>query len=323
MRRATPLALTAAALGLVLAACGPAPAPLDAPRPTSPDDVRYQPLDAYDTTSAENDLIGKARWTLARRCMAGLGFTDLRDLDIDPPPPWPMRPAGHGALIALTVVSGDRRYGVTDPGEAQRYGYHGARAEYARGSSRRTWSFPEYLALTGQFLDGDPRTAHGHRIPDHGCLGQASRTIQGAYPGERADPVLTLGMRALTEAHKDPAWKAADRAWSACMKTAGYSYATPLDAQNDPRRTEEDLRDRLRTGRLDDTGDAEPSAREKRTATADVRCKQRTGYVRAVHAVDVRVQDRLVARNKRQLEDQRERNEQAVREARHILDETP
>ncbi|EFF93894.1 hypothetical protein SSTG_04213 [Streptomyces sp. e14] len=63
-----------------------------------------------------------------------------------------------------------------------------------------------------------------------------------------------------------------------------------------------------------------PTGQEKRAATADARCKQRTGYVRAVHAVDVRVQTRLVAGHRGELERQRARVREAVRTARAVLE---
>lgn len=63
-----------------------------------------------------------------------------------------------------------------------------------------------------------------------------------------------------------------------------------------------------------------PSALEKQTATADARCKQRTGYVRTVHAVDVRIQNQLIAENRAKLEKQRGWNRDAVRKAHDILE---
>ncbi|POX46903.1 hypothetical protein C3489_30845 [Streptomyces sp. Ru71] len=320
MRRATPLPLAAAALGLVLAACGHGPqdGPGD-PRPLATGDPRHQPLDAYDTTEAEAHEINRARWKLAQACMTRLGFTGLGDLDKDPLPAWPVRPSGYGAALLVLVAFDDHRYGVTDPVEAARHGYHGPQAAYERRTSKRTWTLTEHLALTGELLTGDPRTAHGHRIPDHGCLGQASHTVEGAYPGQRVDLVRNLKTRSLNEGRRDPAWKKADQAWSACMKAAGHHYATPMDAQSDPGREQQDLGDRLPGGPLHDAPRGEPSAREKRTATADARCKQRTGYLRAVHTVDVRVQERLIAENKRQLEEERERQKDTVRTARDIL----
>ncbi|MEV5440181.1 hypothetical protein AB0K80_29865 [Streptomyces sp. NPDC052682] len=316
MHRATPLALLLA-LGLTLAACGPGSATSAAEaRPTASDDPAFLPLDAYDMTDDDARAVGRARWTLAKQCMLRLGFTGQRDLPTDPVPAWPVRPAGTGAFALTLYASDELRYGVQDPDEAAAYGYRGAQAAYERRHPARKWTLDEHLALTGQFLRGDPRTAHGRPIPERGCLGEADRRIHGSSPMDRKDAVLTLKNESLRQAERDPAWKKADRAWSACMKTAGFPYATPAEAQEGSDRRQQELTDRL-SGRRTDPD--EPTAREKRTAVADVRCKKQTGYVRTVHAVDVRVQNRLIARDRPRLEEQRAWNRKAVRTARALL----
>ena len=116
---------------------------------------------------------------------------------------------------------------------------------------------------------------------------------------------------------KDPAWKQADKAWSACMRTAGYHYATPRDAEIGDDRRRKELEARLSARPQDPDA---PSALEKQTATADARCKQQTGYVRTVHAVDIRIQNQLIGKNRARLEKQRRWNRDAVRRAHDILD---
>ncbi|NUR02331.1 MAG: hypothetical protein HOY79_39080 [Streptomyces sp.] len=113
---------------------------------------------------------------------------------------------------------------------------------------------------------------------------------------------------------KDPVWKQADKAWSTCMRTAGYHHATPTDAQIGEDRQREELEAWLSAR---PQGPDAPSALEKQTATADDRCKQRTGYVRTVHAVDLRTQNQLIAKNRAK---QRRWNRDAVRRAHDILE---
>ncbi|MEV8457934.1 MULTISPECIES: hypothetical protein [Streptomyces] len=314
--RAAALAL-AAVLSLVLTACGHGSAPSAAgPRPISSDDPRFQPLDAYDLTDEEADTIGRARWTLAKDCMAGLGFGTLRELDVDPVPDWPRRPAQSGVFAAVMISSTDARYGVTDPAEAARYGYRAPAVAYERRHPQRTWTLEEYLALAGPELPDDPKSVHGHRIPERGCLGQAQRRIYGEDPWGRKDPVWTLGSESLQQARRDPAWKRAEQAWSACMRAAGFHYATPAEAQEG--------RDRLQDAMAHASGPLDlgrPTPLDKRVATADARCKHSSGYLRTVHALDVRIQNTLVARHRDELRDQRRYNEQAVRTARAVLDQ--
>ncbi|MFJ2002318.1 hypothetical protein [Streptomyces chartreusis] len=318
MRTAAPL-LPVLALAFALAGCGqPSGPPASSASPTSSDDPRFLPLASYDMSDEDVRTVGTARWTLARECMVRLGFGDLKNLDVDPVPAWPRRPAGTGVVQLALYASDDLRYGVTDPGQAARYGYQAARAEHERRYPEKDWTLSEYLALTGQFVPEDPKSVHGHRIPRRGCLGEADRAIHGTNPQDRKDPVLSLETKSLEQAWRVPAWKAADRAWSACMHKAGYRYASPRDAQIGDDRQRQELEERLNGSSRDPE---EPSALEKRTATADARCKQQTGYVRTVHAIDVRIQNQLIARNRVTLEAQRRWNEDAARAAGEVLED--
>jgi hypothetical protein len=158
----------------------------------------------------------------------------------------------------------------------------------------------------------------GHRIPKRGCLGEADRTIYGTNPQDRKDPVLDLETKSLEQGMRDPAWNKADRTWSACMRKEGYHYATPHDAATDPDRDRQELEERRADPQYDPT---EPSALDKKTATADARCKRQTGYVRTVHAVDLRIQNQLIAKNRTKLEEQRRWNQDAARKAHDILED--
>ncbi|NGO07511.1 hypothetical protein G5C60_07535 [Streptomyces sp. HC44] len=322
MRRAAPLLpvlLLVLASGLALAACGQqADPPASDARPTSSDDPRFWPLAAYDMSDDDGRTVGRARWTLAKECMDRLGFDSLKNLAVDPVPAWPERPSGTGVLLATVYASDDFRYGIQDPEQAARYGYQAAQAEYERRYPEKKWTLSEHLALTGHFVGDDPKTVHGHRIPKRGCLGEADRTIYGTNPQDRKDPVLDLESKSLRQGWRDPAWKKADKAWSACMRKAGYPYATPRAAENDPDRDRQELEERLADPQYDPT---QPSALDKKTAVADARCKRQTGYVRIVHAVDVRIQNQLVAKNRKKLEEQRRWNHDAVREAHDILED--
>ncbi|MDN0201282.1 hypothetical protein [Streptomyces sp. S.PNR 29] len=220
--------------------------------------------------------------------------------------------------MTLALYASDHfRYGVQDPLQAARYGYQGARADYERRYREKNWTLSEYLALTGEFVGEDPKSVHGHRIPKRGCLGEADRAIYGTNPQDRKDPVLDLETKSLQQGRRAPAWKQADRTWSACMRKAGFHYATPGVAELGEDRRRQELKERMNGSSHDHD---EPSALEKRTATADARCKQQTGYVRTVHAIDVRIQNQLIARHRAQLEAQRRWNEDATRTAGEILE---
>ncbi|MGW6907502.1 hypothetical protein [Streptomyces sp. NPDC054940] len=318
MRTAAPL-LPVLALALALAGCGQQSGPpaSDA-SPTSSNDPRFQPLAAYDMPDDDGRTVGRARWTLAKECMVRLGFEGLKNLDIDPLPAWPRRPAGTGVVQLALYTSDDLRYGVQDTEQAARYGYQAARAEHEHRYPEKSWTLSEHLALTGEFVPDDPRSVHGHRIPKRGCLGEADRAIFGTNPQDRKNPVLDLETKSIQQGRRAPSWKQADQRWSACMREAGYHYATPRDAERGEDRRRQELEERLNGSSRDPD---EPSALEKRTATADARCKRQTGYVRTVHAIDVRIQNELVAEHRAKLEAQRRWNDDAARKADEILED--
>ncbi|MEU8587943.1 hypothetical protein AB0C59_13240 [Streptomyces sp. NPDC048664] len=266
------------------------------------------PFADYTIDEAGARKIHTAGWVLARSCMDGLGFSGFTTLDpasLGDGDPLPQ--GGPDAVDAPDVGTGDTLYGVDDPDTAATRGYH--QPPLARGPR---WVRDQYEALTGLVGEGRPRTAHGHRIPEGGCLGQARRTIYGAPPKEYALGGLkmsdyealttTLTVQAFSASQKDPVRRKADRAWSRCMAEAGLRYASPYDAASDPH-----------------WGTDRPSPREKKTATEDARCKRETGYVRTAHAVDVRFEKRLVAGHRAELEHQRDRDRAAVARAAGII----
>ncbi|MEU5086493.1 hypothetical protein [Streptomyces sp. NPDC021356] len=317
MRRATvPVLLLA--LGLGLTVCGDRPgAGLAGAGPAAAGTLDADPLDAYEMTPAETHTVAVARWTLAKECMRGLGFDNLRDLDPAHPPGRPQRPADGKTVFGLMIVADrDHRYGVQNPEEAATYGYRAPAAEYRRAAPDRKWTLPEYLALTGAGFGDDPRSVHGHPIPERGCLGRADLRIYGRDRYAAPDPVLTLRSESRRRAQQDPAWTHADRLWSACMRGAGYHYATPREAQNGDDRRDEDLKRFLSVHRPDDD---RPSEAERRTAVADARCKRRTGWVRTVRALDVREQAAVIAEHRPALEEARARARAAARTAGGIV----
>ncbi|WBO63232.1 hypothetical protein [Streptomyces camelliae] len=268
------------------------------------------PLHAYvrDSASPGAEDVDRAQWILAKTCMVRLGFTGFAVLDTKSvESTYPERPG----TLDLTAFGDDSPYGVDDPDLASEHGYHGRKAADAPQS--RQWPVDQFLALTGEFQPGDSRLTHGHRIPEGGCLGQAMRTIYDAPP--KAAKVGIVNLRSYDslamqlwyqshqEAQKDPAWKKADRAWADCMKKQGLHYSDPDKAAADFAwyRTEQ------------------PSAKEKKTAAADARCKLDTGYIPAAHALDTRTQKAAIDRNKQKLDDLRATQERALRNARTII----
>jgi hypothetical protein len=269
------------------------------------------PLHAYipDPASDGAKAVSRAQWILGKQCMVRLGFAGFATLD--PKAVESTYAVRQGTLTSEDMPGDDSPYGVADPDLAAEHGYHNRTPDTS--AQPQEWPADQYTALTGVFESGDSHVSHGHRIPEGGCLGQATRKIYGAPPkvvkvdGVRLSGYYSLALALWNESHeqarKDPAWKKADRAWSACMKKKGFHYPDPDEASLDS----------------DWFGHEKPSAMEKETASADARCKLDTGYIPAVHALDVRTQKTFIGRNKEKLEALRAADERAMRKARTIV----
>ncbi|GHE01586.1 hypothetical protein [Streptomyces alanosinicus] len=308
MRKILPLALA----GLfALSACRLAGQddPVDTSR--SLNTMAALPLHAYlpDPASDGAKVIDRAQWVLGKQCMVRLGFTGFRMLRTEAvESTYPVR---QGGFTSRDTLGDDSPYGVVDPDLASEQGYHNRQPDAS--AQPQEWPADQYTALTGVFEPSDSRSAHGHRIPEGGCLGQAARRIYGPPPkvttvnGLKLSGYYSRAMQLWYESHKqaskDPAWKKADSAWSACMKKKGFAYSDPDKASLDS----------------DWFGQVKPSDKERKTAAADARCKLDTGYVPAVHAVEARAQKTLIGRDKESLEAMRTTYERAVRKARTIV----
>ncbi|MGW3207588.1 hypothetical protein [Streptomyces sp. NPDC001135] len=270
------------------------------------------PLHAYipDPASDGARAVNRAQWILGKKCMVRLGFAGFATLRTEAvESTYPVR---QGALAGAGSTRDDSPYGVVDPDLASEHGYHTPTPDAS--TQPQEWPADQYTALTGTFASGESRSTHGHRIPEGGCLGQAMRKIDGPAPkatkvnGVKSTGNYPLVFRLWYESHKkatkDPAWKKADRAWSTCMKKKGFSYSDPDKASLDSHWL----------------GHGKPSGAERRTATADARCKLDTGYVPAVQAIEARTQKASIGDNKEELEAVRAAVERAVRNARTVID---
>ncbi|MEV4339925.1 hypothetical protein [Streptomyces sp. NPDC049590] len=272
------------------------------------------PLHAYlpDPESGGTKAVGTAQWILAGQCMLRLGFTGFQAFDVrSVESTYPVR---RGTLTVDGRVAADTPYGADDPGLAARFGYH-ERPGQQSAEQPVEWAADQYTALTGTFRTGDSRRPYGRPVPEGGCLGEARRKLYGADPrpaeigGVRLTGPYTVAVKlwadAREQARKDPAWKKADRAWADCMKERGLRYPAPDQASADPAWFRAD----------------KPSARERKTAAADARCKLATGYIKAVHAVETRAQRAAIDKNAKALEDRQTVQERAVAAARKVIAE--
>lgn len=171
-----------------------------------------------------------------------------------------------------------RRYGVTDADIASRWGYHLTPDDGVtdRSEPGNPVTAGEMLVWTG-YADGrpqaeeqDPAMYNGMRVPEGGCAGEASRSLEFTSREDVAEPlVVSIDFGAFRQATDDGRVRAVFGEWSECMRAKGYDYPDPIAA-----------------GGAADVTTAEPSTAEVRTATADVACKAQHNVIGVWFAVE-------------------------------------
>ncbi|MEU4967157.1 hypothetical protein [Streptomyces smyrnaeus] len=223
------------------------------------------PLDRYDPSPAELEVIDAAEDVLVGECMRRQGLS------------WKRLPR---AAAKDAEPRNRRRYGVVEPEVARTYGYHlppdrptVARRAAAEAKRRKGLDDMEKKAAYGS--EGRPGKTSG------GCLRKAEETLLEEVPD--ADFGLlndTIGAT-YEQSMKDRAVVRVFRAWSACMRRAGYRYADPMEPLADERRLNGD----------------QVSEEEIRQARADVRCKKSTDLVPVWNAAENRIQRAATEKN--------------------------
>jgi hypothetical protein len=179
-----------------------------------------------------------------------------------------------------------RRYGLSDAGLAERYGYHlpgqGASAKERSGGG---WNPDEreQLIVTGTRPDGSPpasppRDEAGSPLPHGGCAAEAWRKVTLGKAPDLAQ-VERLERESFKRSERDSRVRAAWHDWSSCMAGEGYRFDSPW--QPNDRQWSDPV-----------------SEAESATARADMRCRERTNLVGIWLAVERAYQRDLIARNK-------------------------
>ncbi|GGP93785.1 hypothetical protein [Streptomyces melanogenes] len=259
--------MTAAALVTAVAGCGSS-----TPRPptigpaaavTSPDQI-HRPIDRYTLSVADARILHRGVQIAIAHCMQQFGF---------PPAPGP---AADMAAAAAQIRSRSAVYGFFAPQTAAQHGYsahHTLPPEAAVPAPA-----DQVKVLQGVLPDGTVATTfRGMPIPKGGCTQAGLAEVGG-------DPPLPLDTSPLPDhgprvPATDPRLAAVDAAWSKCMASRGYHYATPVDAIADPR---------WRASRT-------TTPDEIATATADIACKQATNLVGIAIAVESAYDDQYIS----------------------------
>ncbi|MFI9720816.1 hypothetical protein ACIHFE_14350 [Streptomyces sp. NPDC052396] len=155
-------------------------------------------------------------------------------------------PQAAGARSGPVTMT-EMRYGVNNPRQAQLTGYHFGPAN------------PGYHAPSP--APSAPPSPEAE--PDRGCSDEVRQKLSAGAPFLGAAPLAQrINTDGFAASLRDPSVQAVFRQWAGCMRGQGFRYTTPMDAVNDPSFT-----------------GPSPAAEETRTATADLRCKERYNVV--------------------------------------------
>ncbi|MDX6742480.1 hypothetical protein [Actinocorallia sp. A-T 12471] len=243
------------------------PPPLGSVSVITKDSEIRLPLDYFSPHPRDADDIVRAEEYRARECMRGFGLT------------YPIRPQKQASYPGVVHPG---LFGLIDPGLVK-HGYGPVLApdgwdEPTTPVQSRPPSAVEDAVWTGKLTEYE-----GDKVPQGGCLAEGRRKLGGT--ADLYWPKNELQAEAVKLAEKDPRTADVTRSWSACMKDAGYAYASPGDAASDARW--------LVPG--------PPSPAEVSAAAADVGCKTQVNYAGMRTAILTAYERRLVRLHKARL----------------------
>ncbi len=250
------------------------------------------PLQQYMQTYQDSVVIENAARSLETSCMARFGFTVV------------FPPAGTDPPPNADDSNMPRRYGISDPVEAAKYGYE-LPPDNATHPAPPQLTPAGIAVLTGRKALNPraakaPSTYKGMKVPQGGCERQSFDKL-----GARLDFTLPskLDHDSLVRSQADPRVQKVINAWSSCMKTKGYTVADPYAAFN----------------AFTPAGSGAPSRQELGLATSDISCKEKTNLIGIWHQADTAIQRQEVEQNQLQLQRLKDENARAVKAAEAAL----
>ncbi|MFF8286509.1 hypothetical protein ACF06W_27870 [Streptomyces albus] len=294
--RTKPLFAVVCLFSVLTTACGPdngasrdagehrdrLPAASQTPRPRSAADF-VVPLQRYELTSRQYAQVQRARMAAVRQCMRSFGIS--LDTPVIREVRWPHVPSLVGWL-------GDRkpsRYGYRGPAGYQADQYAAA----ARGGTKALFVPNRYSGVYG----GSADVFDGRPVPPGGCHGQVMRRLDKSGEALRRSlkdeaivpwkPLSDIEGEAARAVASDRRYQQAERRWRACMKRSGHRYASPADAEGDPRWA--------RSVSITDEEPEQPVTRaEIKVAVADEKCRDEVNLPGVSLALHVAYQKKAI-----------------------------
>lgn len=222
----------------------------------SPDEVKRQ-IEYWLPTDAQVDAIKNAADAATRMCIAGFGIQLPKNLT---------QPSSTGSQYFREQSP---EYGYFAPESVQQKGYD--RIVVVSPTSATSSPITDML-LSGRDASAAVVTEYaGKKVPPGGCINVGIRATGGAPPDAASTQGLPAGGPKIPQ--NEPHLVSVYASWSACMKTKGLTYATPMDAYLNPKW-------------VVDNGPSKHSSDEIGTAQADMECKESTNLVGVAVAVE-------------------------------------
>ncbi|MFC8349561.1 hypothetical protein [Streptomyces sp. NPDC057280] len=284
MRRTTILAIGTVTVGLAVGAAVMANSTDSPPRATvveaapagdakaqvgDPDDPAtwVLPIQMYMPTSRQALTVTSSREELMDTCMSEAGFPEWK-----PSPDLPFL-GGDNDM--------DARYGINDLDQAAKSGYH---------------PDPDAQKAYDDAIDAD---VAGSATIDQQALLTCVQKINHMVPQVNTPELIDrIGGESWKEAQETPEVKAAFAHWSACMKGKGYTYAKPMDANDDSKWSTSEA--------------GEASAKEKAVAVADVECRDKYAVEKAWFDAEAAIQQRDIKEHAADLDQLKTAMQEAV-----------
>ena len=301
MNKPTWRSIVAPAIVAAIVLCGcsgrqPAPPPALGPitAVTSPEQIA-RPIDPYLATATQARELSEAAQMVTAQCVKGYGLPPVAATTTD------------FQNLALQNKARNELFGFFDPAVTATKGYD---VFVSRPGGQTRPSAAQMSVLNGQSENGSVVASYrGRPVPAGGCHQVGLDAVGGWPPAPGTSNVLPDHGPAIPIS--DPRVVAKDKQWSACMKSAGYTYATPADAYADARW-------RKLPGGQQQQAEFVKSV-EIPTAEADLKCKQATDYMGLAIAAQSAYDAQYIASHTSALAAYKQRLDADVTKAEHVI----
>lgn len=230
--------------------------------------VPWLPIQLRSFTLADARIVNVARFKAEASCLRSFGLTF---------PDLPIAPLSQRDI----AFQQNRRYGITDPAEAGKFGYHLDPSALDGNGGTPLIEQLDDSQKTVLYNNARLASFQGKPLAPDGCLGQATRSIAGNGEYAHSEIGATIDHDSFQQSMKDPRVTGAYAAWSQCMAGHGYHYPDPITAGSDPRWTGPHVADG-----------------EVTTALTDIGCKTTTNLISIWSQVETELQTTMIAQNK-------------------------